>query len=337
MTNQIIDTVLSLWKTGRRTKVTPTGWISGNAPCCRHRGERPDTRDRGGILVTGDAFIYHCFNCSFGAGWQPGKLFSNHTKLLLKWLGLSDYDIGKLGLLALKFKNDLQERSFVSPVLNFSLVEKQLPENCKSFNSWFQENCTDSRFLDAVNHLTKTRGFGLDWYPWHWTPEPGYSDRIIIPYYQDNAIIGWAGRKITPGKPKYITESQPGYVFNIDRQSYDRKFVIVVEGILDAIAIDGVASLGDSLNETQCARITRLNRQVILVPDRDRPGAHLLKHAEEHKWNVSLPPWENDIKDTADAVKRYGRLYTLSTILHYQVHGEIKINLIRKYLEKLDV
>ena len=38
-------------------------------------------------------------------------------------------------------------------------------------------------------------------------------------------------------------------------------------------------------------------------------------------------------KDVADAVCRYGRLYTLATILHYKVRGEIKINLIKKKLE----
>ena len=53
-------------------------------------------------------------------------------------------------------------------------------------------------------------------------------------------------------------------------------------------------------------------------------------------WSVSLPPWEEDIKDVADAVKKYGRLYTLATILHYQEDNKIKIELYKKKLEKLD-
>ena len=44
---------------------------------------------------------------------------------------------------------------------------------------------------------------------------------------------------------------------------------------------------------------------------------------------------EYDIKDVADAVKRYGRLYALTTILHYRVSNEIKIQLLKKKLENL--
>jgi len=50
---------------------------------------------------------------------------------------------------------------------------------------------------------------------------------------------------------------------------------------------------------------------------------------------VSLPPWEDDIKDVADAVKRYGRVYTLTTILHYLETNKIKIQLLQKKLEAL--
>ncbi len=89
-------------------------------------------------------------------------------------------------------------------------------------------------------------------------------------------------------------------------------------------------------NDVQVARISALNREVICVPDRDKPGAKMLKHAIKNNWSVSLPPWGDDIKDVADAVKHFGRLYTLTTILHYKVAGEIKINLLKKKLESLD-
>jgi hypothetical protein len=62
----------------------------------------------------------------------------------------------------------------------------------------------------------------------------------------------------------------------------------------------------------------------------------MLKSAITNGWSASLPPWEDGVKDVADAVKKYGRLYTLTTILHYRVSGEIKINLLKKKLEALD-
>jgi DNA primase len=148
--------------------------------------------------------------------------------------------------------------------------------------------------------------------------------------------VGYTGRKIKPGRPKYITDSQSGYVFNIDNQTHDRKYVIVTEGQFDAIAIDGVGIMTNEPNEVQIMRLNSLGREVIVVPDKDRPGAKMLKAAISNNWSASLPPWEDDVKDIADAVKKYGRLYVLTTILHYRVQGEIKINLLKKKLENLD-
>jgi len=61
----------------------------------------------------------------------------------------------------------------------------------------------------------------------------------------------------------------------------------------------------------------------------------MLKSAIDNGWGASLPPWGDDVKDVSDAVQKYGRLYVLTTILHYRVSGEIKINLMKKKLEAL--
>ena len=168
-----------------------------------------------------------------------------------------------------------------------------------------------------------------------WSPAAGYKDRVMIPFYHDGKVVGYTGRKITEGKPKYLTDSQSGYVFNLDAQTYDRKFVIVVEGQFDAIAIDGVGIMTNEPNDAQIMRLNNLGREVIVVPDKDKPGAKMLASAIKNNWAASLPPWEDDVKDVADAVKRYGRLYVITTILHYKVSNEIKIQLLKKKLEAL--
>ena len=124
-------------------------------------------------------------------------------------------------------------------------------------------------------------------------------------------------------------------MFNIDRQTADRKYIIVVEGQFDAIAVDGCAVMHNEPNDTQIARINLQKKEVIVVPDRDKPGAKLIKAALENNWSVSLPDWDPNIKDVADAVKLYGRLYTLYSILHYKESNKIKIELIKKKLENL--
>lgn len=332
MTNEITNSILSIWRSGRKIKNTSGGWISGNAPCCHHRGENHDTRLRGGLLITpgGESFSFHCFNCGFKAGWSPGKLLSNNTKSLFRWLGMSDTDISRLGLLVLKLKDD---QPVTKQALSFELKEIALPEDCVPIDTWIAEGCQDPDLLAVIDYIVSTRKLGWDWYNWHWSAANGYRDRLIIPFYHNNKIVGYTGRKIKPGKPKYLTDAQPGYVFNLDAQTTDRSCVIVVEGQIDAVAIDGVAIMSNAPNETQCARIKTLAREVIVVPDRDRAGATMLKAAIDNQWSASLPPWEHDVKDVADAVKRYGRLYVLTTILHYRVSGEIKLNLMKKKLE----
>jgi hypothetical protein len=245
---------------------------------------------------------------------------------------MSDTDISKLGLITLKHKDDLPT---TRKPLNFELVEKPLPDDCMSINEWIKEGCQEPELLAVVDYIVNERKMGWDWCNWHWSAANGYRDRVIIPFYHEGKIVGYTGRKIKPGKPKYLTDSQSGYVYNLDRQKYDRKFIIVVEGHFDAIAIDCAAIMTNEPNEAQCARINALGRPVIVVPDKDNPGAKLLASAIANDWGVSLPPWEDDIKDVADAVKRYGRLYTLFTILHYHETNKIKIQLLKKKLESI--
>ncbi len=325
--NDIQSALLALLPSKR--KLTTGGWTSFNAPCCQHRGEGYDTKLRGGVRVESDGFVYHCFNCHFAAGWTPGKLLSKNTKSLFSWLGMNEADIGKLNLAALKIKDD---QPVLKKALNFTLLEKPLPDECKSIGEWIKTGCQEPDLIATINYLLD-RGMNYEWYNWHWSAAAGFRDRVIIPFYHEGKIVGYTGRKITNGKPKYLTDSQSGYVFNIDAQTYDRKFVIASEGQFDAIAIDGVGIMTNEPNDAQIMRLNNLGREVIVVPDRDKAGAKMLSAAIKNGWSASLPPWGDDVKDIADAVKQYGRLYVLSTILHYKVSGEIKLNLLKKKLE----
>jgi DNA primase len=163
-----------------------------------------------------------------------------------------------------------------------------------------------------------------------WTPEGSYKTRLIVPFYYQGDIVGYTARKLGDGSPKYITDSQPGYVFNLDGQGWDRKFVIVVEGPFDAIAVSGVAVLRNEVNEQQAMLINALQREVVVVPDRDQSGLQLVNDAVKYGWSVSFPEWPDaDVKDVADAVKRYGKIYTLQKIVNAKTTG-LKIQLLAK-------
>jgi hypothetical protein len=66
------------------------------------------------------------------------------------------------------------------------------------------------------------------------------------------------------------------------------------------------------------------------VPDHDRAGGSLIDAALEYGWSVSFPEWENDVKDVNDAVVRYGKLFTLKSIIDAKETSSLKINLKRK-------
>ena len=313
-------------------KTTSGGWLSFNAPCCHHKGERLDDKQRGGVKFEKDGFVYHCFNCGFAAGWQPGKLLSNNTKNLFLYLGMPFDDLQRIGLKVRGIKDDLATES--NTFFSLELKDINLPEDTLPISEWIKLGCNEPELISCITYI-QGRGLTLDDYNWHWSATNGYRDRVLIPFYNQTHIVGYTGRKIVDGKPKYLTHSQNGYVFNIDAQTYDRAYVIVVEGQFDAIASDGVAIMHNEPSETQCFRINSLGKEVIVVPDRDAPGAKMLAAAVEHGWSMSLPPWGEEIKDVAKAVEVHGKAYTLAAILHYKESNKTKIEIKKKELERL--
>jgi DNA primase len=116
-------------------------------------------------------------------------------------------------------------------------------------------------------------------------------------------------------------------VFNLDKQTQDKEFVIVVEGPMDALSIDAVAILGAEIMDKQALLINRLGRRVIVVPDRDADGKRTIEQAILNRYSVSMPTWPEGVKDVNDAVKKLGRLYTLYKIVSETDDSELKIRL----------
>ena len=104
-------------------------------------------------------------------------------------------------------------------------------------------------------------------------------------------------------------------------------FTIVCEGQLDAIHIEGCALGGSEISDQQAMLLNRLQKQIIVCPDRDSAGSKLVERAIELGWSVSMPDWASDINDIGDAVARYGRLYTLHSIATSATDSPLKIRL----------
>ena len=210
-------------------------------------------------------------------------------------------------------------------------VTKELPEGAKPLQEWADYCALEPGGVDEglykVFEYLKTRQLYFDDYNFHWSPLPGYKDRLIVPFYHKKEIVGYTARKVKDGNPKYISDQQPGYVFNLDNQQYGRIYTVVVEGPFDAIAVEGVALLGNEIKEQQALAINALNTKVIVVPDRDDAGKNMIRQALDLKWGVSMPNWDHDIKDVNEAVQKHGKIFALHSIIASAEFNELKIKL----------
>lgn len=320
-----------------RAKSSPSGWTSFNAPCCQHRGHSPDTRKRGGLRFD-NGIVFNCFNCKFTASWQPGRPITNKFKNLCKWLGASDDDINTMIFEALKTESPDYEHKVEETKITFT--EKELPEGAMPLAEW--GNLIDGEVEEQIgedySNILKyliSRGYENPFeYDFYWTPAPGYIDRVIIPFRWQGKIVGNTARKITNSKPKYLSDQHPHFVFNVDSQQEEQKYVFVCEGPFDALAIGGVALLTNDIAEQQARIINSLGHEVIVIPDQDEAGLALIKRAIEYDWSVAFPTWDDDVKDSADAVQRYGRLFVTVDAIKTAQHGEIKLTMALKSLEQ---
>jgi hypothetical protein len=310
-----------------KRKHTPSGWTSFNAPCCHHNGQGADTRQRGGLIANPDGGVsYHCFNCGFKASWQPGRNVSKGLRRLLVWLGVSDDTINKLAIAVMQENEGIAVKQKLVDIPVFHTVP--LPEDAVNIAEYLAASDSASKHLTEVIAYMQGRSLYLEDYKFYWSPSLGYRDRLIVPFYQDAATVGWTARTVQPNKnPKYLSEQQPGYVFNLDAQGYDKAFCILTEGPIDAIHIGGIALLGSEIKDQQALLINRLNKDVIVLPDRDHAGSKLVEQAIDHGWGVSMPEWKPGIKDVNDAVLAYGKLYTLYSIVTAAETSPLKIRL----------
>lgn len=313
-----------------RSKTTPSGWTSFNAVCCHHRGHSHDDRQRGGVNFT-DGFVYNCFNCGYTASWKPGRQISQKLKNLMRWLGAPEDDINRMIFDAMKAESS--ENTATNAVDIKKFTKKELPEGALPLSEWIEaelDTAMENQLADIVQYVIN-RGFDPLSSSFLWTPAEGFSNRVIIPFTFEGEVVGWTARKITDGKPKYLSDQHPNYVFNIDAITRDQDYVFVVEGPLDALAINGVALLHNDISAHQAALINQLGKTVIVVPDRDSSGIDVIKKAIELDWAVAFPNWDDDVKDAADAVKKYGDLFVVTDLVNTSIAGNIRINI---YLQK---
>lgn len=302
------------------------GWVSGNCPMCISMGEaRPDTKRRGGFHIEGDEVSYHCFNCGYKAHWNPSKKINKSIKRLLESFGADRAEIQRFLLLqpddytfSPKEKKDFKD---------FLYSWKEIPLPPKSINLFHIENIEpSSKEYEYIKYIfDRNLDFHNDWwYTDYYSNKLNYKNRIILPLRYNKKIVGYTARTIESNAPKYLTTQPNNFVFNLDNQTNSKKIIIVSEGYFDALMTDGVAIGSNQLNEIQAEIVESFNKRIILIPDANKAGQKLALSAIDRGWEVSFPPWGENIIDVGDAVNKYGRLFTIYSIIEFAEKNPVK-------------
>lgn len=303
-------------------KTTSNGWLTLNCPMCVQNGQaRPDTKHRGGIRFDNGKVAYQCFNCHMITGWHPGSRLGFKLTKLMRAFGIDEGDIQRLKI-----------QLWDQVVEDDTVVEEpyKKPDWPEITWPWTVRDLT----LEAAEYLD-SRGV-LELSNWYTSASPiqGMDNRVILPYTSDNKIVGYTARWIgdVPDKKtaKMITNRPPSFVFNLDHQSQQRKYTIVTEGEYDALTLDGVAVMTNSISSEQAKIIEDIDNEPVVLPDKDRAGMTLALQAAELGWSVSFPDWPDGIKDANDAARQFGRVAVLQSVISAIESSPLKIKLLAR-------
>ena len=233
----------------------------------------------------------------------------------LKDLGATTKDIQKFYSLF----NEFQENNSHTPLT--PKIQKReirsLPSNYKSIKESLVKGENNPSLHNVMRYITERNPRLLGWTDLMWAEN---QHNFLIPCYEYGEVVGYSLRKLTDEtNNKYIHYIPHGYIFNYDNLLKDRKYEIICEGQSDALAINGVSILSNIFTPDRLKKILPFtkDKEIILLPDRDKSGKKMIQQVldENLPFSVAFPNWEKGIKDAEEAVKKYGRLYTIYSII----------------------
>ena len=269
--------------------------------------------------------VFNCWKCKYrGVIYRLVRDFGGKDNLKRLKLILPEYSNQSFNI-------------FKKPELDYDLITCDLPDGYLPLNKKRQSTLYNLAWDYAVNQR-KISPTQIDKHQIGYTEIGSRKLRIIIPSFNSDGKINYfearsylKGSSMPYYKPNFPNKKD--IIFNEKFINWDLP-VYLVEGIFDALSIDGVAVMHDDINSDQALLLSTLNKQIILVPDRDKTGLALCDRALELGYSVSLPNWDDDVKDVNDAVVKYGKLPTLLSILQCATNSKIKIEMQRKKIGK---
>lgn len=280
-----------------------------------------DYKIRGGFKFDNDSIFYSCFNCGCKAGYKSitKHHIDNKFKDVLLAFGIPEIDISRsVSFNFFKDKKDnipidskVVNNEFPSKIIKLPsesvLVSSNLSPWCEVAIEYLESRCLNIKDIDC-----------------YVTENISYVGRLLIPYFLRGKIIYWQGRSMDDETiyPRYKNPSveKNNIFFNMDElYRYTKDPIFVTEGPLDAISIgkNAIALTGSTLTDFKISELEKVakNRKVIFVIDKNENGYKLGNEILDIKnLNFYISMFPNNIEDSNDALKEYGRLW-ISTYL----------------------
>lgn len=292
---------------------------------------------RGGWKLDGEDCAYSCFNCGISGAFTPeNEIFmSRDMKTIFESFGIPKRDYGKI---LFRLRRDGVEK-LEKPEFRTETIESQLGEGIQLPDYLVElEKAKNTNIgRKAIEFLAEEKCIDYKDYPFFVTYGKTNSkdqqekinakimvNRLVIPIYYKNKLLLLQGRDLDGNKKKkYINIGNvSSTLYGLDRLKDDHKYVFVTEGFFDAYHLNGVACIVNKLTSQKIKALNLLEKDKVIVPDRGEKINTMLAKGLDCGWGFSAPRELQNCKDVTESVKRYGKLYTIYTIMKSAKTGE---------------
>lgn len=310
------------------------GWYPVLCRVCNDHGKKGP---RGGFKFEDGTVAYHCFNCGpemntvytpdlQGREGQP--IFPPKMAQVLEAFGVPEDEWKAVVFSSMSNRENGHKTHKSSNTIKS--IEPTILHLPQTFYPLKDADANDKWAIIANYYLEEERGIDPSKYPFYLSKQTNdphlkkWYGRLIIPIYKGDNLIFYQGRDLTnKAKKKYESppDSRDNVLFGFDQLFINRDIPLyVAEGVFDAMMIDGVAILSNDPSKAQIEWLNRSPRKKVYIPDRFGSGRIGAEKALKAGWKISIPDTP-DCKDINEAVRKYGKLYVMKSLVENTFDG----------------
>lgn len=316
----------------------PKGWQAVRCHVCNDHTRKGL---RGAFLFDGDTTVYKCWNCGHIAKYDPyeHEYMTKNMITVLNAFNVPETEWKSIILESPAYQNGGKQKDRKKELASIEPKEVPMP----SFFYFLKTASADDEIAkEARDYLITERGVNPDDYPFMLATKAEnprlhkWLGRIIMPIFKNEKLIFYIGRALYDAPKKYETPATPKekVLYGFDRLfEHTQAPLLVVEGWFDGFAIDGVATLGNVITPYQIEWLNRSPRDKIYIPDKFGDGKHAANQALREGWHISTPDIGDNCKDMSDAVKKYGKMYVMKSIIENKATGFMATARLQNYCD----